>query len=162
MLKPPSDSYDYFVSIHNFHPFPLSFGFAPKRYLYLVSAHSNSWNFIFLDTIRPWWSYSINYSVALEYLLSDDISPFLLLSSVSLPEKLIKLNLLSTARSLPAWRATLSITKGQASTSFQGECPIFFSNRSLISFSTFIQGFGSDNSSISSTWLIHLTFILQN
>lgn len=145
LLKPPSDSYDSFASIHNFHPFPLSFGLAPKRYLYLVYAHNNSWTLVFLDTIGRGQSYSVNYSVLLQCLPFDDITPYLALSAVSLPDKLNRLNLLSTPKSLPAWRATLSITKGQASTSFQGECPIFPPNRSLMSFSPFIQGSGSDN-----------------
>ena len=145
LLRPPSNEYNSIVKIHNFHPFPLSFGFTPRRYLYLVYAHCNSWNYIYLDSIGSGQSYLVNYIDTLQYLPSEDVTPFLLLSSLPLRDKLDQLNLTTAPRSLPAWRATLSLSKGNATTSFQGECPIFPANRSLISFSPFIQPSGSDN-----------------
>ena len=145
LLKPPNDLYDSFVTIHNFHPFPLSFGLNKERYLYLVYSYNNSWISIFLETIKAGQSYCIYYSNVLKYLPSVGVTAFVALSSHHLVDEFHHLNHISTPKSLPAWRATISITKGQAGTSFQGECPIFPPNRSLISFSPFIQGSDTDN-----------------
>lgn len=145
LLKPPSDNYDSLVTLHNFHPFPLTFGLSPHRFVYLVYSDDKFWRSVLLDSIKPGHSYSIKYSDTRKYLIPDAASLFLALSTHHLPHYLYHLNQISTPRSLPAWRSTLSISQGQASTSLQGECPIFPSKRPLISFSPFIQGFGSDN-----------------
>tara|TARA_B100001063_G_C16776446_1_gene565844 strand:- start:3857 stop:4645 length:789 start_codon:yes stop_codon:yes gene_type:complete len=145
LLKPPSFGYHSYVTIHNFHPFPLSFGWPSRRFIYLVFSYLNVWNCVFLETLRPSNSLSLDYRDIFEYLPSSDISPFILLTTDSLNERLDSLNEIPTPSSLPAWRSTISISKGQSSTSFQGECPIFKPNRPLLSFTPFIQGSGSDN-----------------
>lgn len=145
VLRPPSDLYCSSVTVYNTHPFPLGIVLNKTRFLYLIYPFQDVWRSVLLDTLRPGQSFTAHFSNVIDYLPSSDITPFVALSTYKLPIKLDCLSQITTPSSQPAWRATLLINKGQSYTSFQGECPIFPLNRSLFSFSPFIQDSGSHN-----------------